>query len=410
MAVRIEGFDGPIGPSGDAGLTHSLYKLTGWYGLNAHTPGDVVVGYFPTEGRNGGGCIGLKCNSATSWGTTTARGLVLDKFFPGDLATKKIFHPSVQGYSIGFAWKTKTALPTSYLVPFFTMANPLNNTMHGLTLEYVAPNWVISYRASSTTRVGSGNFPGGDSGGAPQANRWYYIEMQLNPNGAGQNNLTIRVDGVVIGTSTLAPSNGSLSGTAEGHIIVLGRSPTVSSPNYWNTTDSREHYFDDIYIETYPYTAPAALWGDTRVLYRPASADGYHLDFAPSMGVDRYAMVDDPSGSAYDGDSTYVSAGDMGDKVSFRFAEPVTLPATIKAVQPSVVLSRASDESRIVRLFGRVGGTDYQTPATADYQMSPPASYVGLWDGDTYKNNPATGLPWTNDDLRDAEFGLKLET
>jgi hypothetical protein len=416
LLTRIEGFDGPI--NGADGLSISTvadpHRIRGISGSNV--AGDHRFRHYLTDGRGGGGCIALKNTSGAALSANEARHALVATYRGN--APNAALASNFIGSRVGFAFKFTGSLSTAHTW-LYSYLNASGTFLFAVGLRFNTTDynrWQLVGAETTSVRRFEYDFP--DL--TVFMGRWYYIEVAIselrNSTSTPSKRAAAWVDGVLIGDTTFTGSTSPVTTSASvADRIFINRGPGLSGNVGHSSTvnTGSEHYYDDYYVQAYDRDDPNLFvpWGDTRVLYRPANADGFNDGWTPSSGSDRYAMVDDPGEATHDGDTTYVQADTFGSRGGFLFEEPATLPEKIHAVQPVAAVRRSADDSRVVRTYCRVDGTNYDTPNEGKYVVSPPEThYVGALDSDTFVNNPATGLPWTNDELRTAEFGLFLQT
>jgi hypothetical protein len=125
--------------------------------------------------------------------------------------------------------------------------------------------------------------------------------------------------------------------------------------------------------------------GDRKVFTDFPDADTAAVDWVPSSGGSRFAMVDEADP---DGDSTYDEAAVEGDVMGLSFPD---LPADVISVQgvAMVHLSRKTDAGPCdLQLAVQSSGDEDQgtdRPMTTAYTLY----------GDMFETDPHTGLPWT---------------
>jgi len=117
----------------------------------------------------------------------------------------------------------------------------------------------------------------------------------------------------------------------------------------------------------------------------------------PSTPTTHYDKVDDATA---DDDSTYVETGDSTTEVYDRYDKPsFTLPAGKKIALIRVVCRGYSDLGLASLRFGVYVGTAYYM--SLYYKPADWTTYTIDW-----AKNPATGLPWTQDDINSLQIAI----
>lgn len=141
--------------------------------------------------------------------------------------------------------------------------------------------------------------------------------------------------------------------------------------------------------------------GNSRVVGRLVDGDGAHTDWDLSGGSDHSALVDDP---APDGDATYVSSDTGGQRDSYTVAALGVDPtATVFAVLARAVTRKLDIGSRVVALFTRVAGTDFDGS-----DQNPTFGYLPMTQA--WEVNPDTTSAWTVAEVDGAEVGILDDT
>lgn len=129
------------------------------------------------------------------------------------------------------------------------------------------------------------------------------------------------------------------------------------------------------------------------------TADGYHVNYTCSTGSDGYALVDD--GIIRFDNADYIYGSGAGE-ASFTSSE--TLPANAQplavGVECMAKLVGATEGS--IRLFVRIGGTDYEGSAQTLDNADRHIRFRDEW-----LENPSTSAPWTPSEIEAVEFGVK---
>ena len=99
-------------------------------------------------------------------------------------------------------------------------------------------------------------------------------------------------------------------------------------------------------------------------------------------------------------DDNYVYTATPGNRNCYDF-QALGLTGNVKAVQHVVAARKDDAGSRVVQLFARAGGADYDGP-----NLSTTDTY--LFQRRILTTNPATGAPWNSVEVDAAQFGTKL--
>jgi len=109
----------------------------------------------------------------------------------------------------------------------------------------------------------------------------------------------------------------------------------------------------NIQLDDY-YQTDGARLGESRVVTLMPTSDTADKDWGRSAGSDNYALVDErPS----DGDTTYVTSSTVGDLDLYGMEDLSFTPASIYAVQSSIIARKDDAADRAVRCNIKSGGT-----------------------------------------------------
>jgi hypothetical protein len=168
-------------------------------------------------------------------------------------------------------------------------------------------------------------------------------------------------------------------------------------------TDAQSSWnFDDLYVcDNYDIgDGWTDFRGDVRIDARRAVSDGANVQWVPSSGSSRAAMIDE---TLADGDVTYITASGVGEKVSCVWEDAAAVGGEIYGVQ-IVMQSRKTDSGTAgQKSLARIGGTDY-----LGTELSVSSSYSMLRQ--VHGVSPATGVGWTEAEFNAAEFGAQKST
>lgn len=130
------------------------------------------------------------------------------------------------------------------------------------------------------------------------------------------------------------------------------------------------------------------------------TAEGTTTGWTPLSGTDNALMVDDDS--AQDGDTTYNSAGNAGDKDTYVTSNMPTASSVVYAVVP-VIHARKSDAGvRAISHVIRSDGVDY--PGAVDQYLG--NSYVAYRE--PVIQDPDTSAAWTDAAINAMEVGMEV--
>lgn len=157
-------------------------------------------------------------------------------------------------------------------------------------------------------------------------------------------------------------------------------------------------FFDDFFLAT----GGSSFYGDCRAEALFPNSDGSRTDFTPSAGASHYQMVDEVTPNE---DVDYNKSLTVGHKDSYQFSDPSPTSATVKGIQ-YVPRARTDDEgTRTIKSFYRsLSGNEYESPNSLGL-----SSAYAIPIGDIVELNPETGNAWTIQELKDAQFGLKVQ-
>jgi hypothetical protein len=248
-----------------------------------------------------------------------------------------------------------------------------------VTLEATTTGAVVLRRGG-----GSGTVVG-TSAGTPlsEINRWYWIEARIRiSDSISAGDAVVYVDGVeVLSLAGGTDTRNGLTGVCNRFALYTSSATTVTGT------------FASVYFELVEGQSDA-LYGPCRVDTVYPTSDGHHQDGTPSVGADRWAVVDD--GTLDGGD--YTDLADVGDRDSFGVGTiPALVDATVYGVQVQVMAQSSDAGARSMAPMLRVGSTDYDGAAS---DLSPSLlGYTAAWP-----TNPAGGA-WTQSAAQSAQPG-----
>lgn len=381
----IEGFD-KLGSIGELSMRGSWSLVTN----------DLV--YSSTSGRNGLGCLTHNVTGSTA---KRCRRLTLINR-PDNVASSLTTLKVAFAFRVNFSSAPSTS-QTFVLMSFWdSAASPV---MHAyLRLHYTSGNWTIGY-----TTAGIINLVAYSIGPSLTSGRWYHVELEVSEfrSTAGAGNITcLCVDGTTPSFSTAANSASTGTSLPCRHIDINATSSST------NLASGESIDYDDFHCGSIGAVGTISnpntnLLGNTRVdCLRPDGDGNYNTQFTPLSGT-RWQAVDETD--ANDGDTTYVYASNVDDRLSVTVEDLPHSPTTIHCISPYHVARREGAGSRSSRSFLRVSGTDYESSTLFD--LSHGTSYQGAWmfpgDSDCLIN-PATGVAYTKTNLQSIEIGVRV--
>ena len=157
---------------------------------------------------------------------------------------------------------------------------------------------------------------------------------------------------------------------------------------------------DDFYILDTTGSAPQNdQLGDCRISVARPTAEGTYSQFTPSAGTDNSQNVDD---TTPDGDGTYNSSGNVGDRDSFGMGAMTDIGgAAIYGVQLNMVARKDASGTRKVRGFTRPVGTNYF--GTSQSLTTSYLNYREIW-----QTNPETAAQWAEAEVNLSQFGVEV--
>lgn len=224
---------------------------------------------------------------------------------------------------------------------------------------------------SSTTRATSAS-------GLVAPNTWYHVEMQANLNASGS--CTLFVDGEQVITATGDFKEG------------------VTVSTYWLGGHSSGVTYDDWVIQSDGSSEPALL-GLHRIHSLLPSADTAQADFTGGFGD-----VDDALGTTHDGDTTVISSSTLNAQSEFAMTDLTGTPATVYAVQASIVASKTDAGSKAVTPYivsnsVREDGAEFN-----------PSDGAYLYTESMHELNPDGSVAWTPTTINAILMGVEVTT
>lgn len=214
-------------------------------------------------------------------------------------------------------------------------------------------------------------------------NQFYYIELKavIHPS-AGT------IDLQVAGVNVLSLSGINTRATANSYANIVAFQAT--------TNNQGNDDLDDIYILDGTGGAMDDFLGDAKVVTLYPSGAGNSTQFTPSAGSN-YQCVDEATPNE---DTDYVSSATPTQKDTYVFGD-IAAAGTPFGVQVGIRTRKDDAGSRSIAPVVRHGGSDYDGTTVS-------ALDAHKYTFQIYEDNPGTGIPWTRDDVNNAEFGVKL--
>jgi hypothetical protein len=220
------------------------------------------------------------------------------------------------------------------------------------------------------------------TGGHIVANTWYYVEMTAviadSPNGSF--------------TCNLYDDSGNLLESISASGIDTRDGAGSGQQSIWGTTG----YWEDAYLD-----ATGEVYGPCQVeVVAPNGAgdlsqlttSGTHTSDPNWMQVDEIP----PAGPGVD--SVISTGADQYDCYAFPNRTVTGTPIT-SGVSAACISSAGSVNFNFIC---RISGVTYEHPTT--YTMTTTAKFFGGY----WRNNPATGAPWTDAGINSAQFGIHM--
>jgi hypothetical protein len=208
-------------------------------------------------------------------------------------------------------------------------------------------------------------------------NIWRYIECKYNMTTGA---CTVRSDGVTILT-------GSVATAASVTTLGWGQGGSPSSNLLW----------DDLYVLDGTGTVNNDFLGDVKVQTILPSGDGSNTALTTSTGTTHYNLVNEATPDT----TSYVSGSNVGDKDTYQFQDLSANTASVYGLTVTNYAHKDAAGSAGISNVVRVSSTDYPSAGQ-------PLSSSWTANNDIVEVNPATGVPWTANDVNNAEFGVQI--
>jgi len=225
-------------------------------------------------------------------------------------------------------------------------------------------------------------------------NQWYWIDGKVSISNSAY--VELRVNGVVALSMTTG-LNAVNTANNYAKLFILNYSDTDYNPGIT---------YDDLYIldntgdQIGGFTNP--YLGDVRVLDLYPNADGYNQGWLPSAGSAHWPLIDEAGGAS---DVDLVRTATIGAIDTYQYTNLPTNAIAVYGLMHGVRAAKLDAGTRTLRLVQRQNSIDYERSASDVNLTNSFNNYTFI---ETI--NPATGLPWTVDDINtNAEFGFKLQ-
>lgn len=273
-------------------------------------------------------------------------------------------------------------------------------TTDDLIIQFVSPENTdqicLAMSSAGTLNVrrgGSSSSPliGSSSGGVMQ-DKWQRVEMMVviadSPNGS----VKVVVDGVTeIDLSSIDTK--ATSGDTDGSTMVQFGGPNTSGG--W--------LLDDFVIHVSSGDAPTALLGDLEVQTLRPNGTGDRNESTAVGAATRYQAVDETG--VNDGDTTYVSMSNAGDRDLYAAENLTGSPTTVHAVVVNNVCRTDGSDSREITAFVKENVTEGQA---ATKTVPNGAGYLTVQS--YFPENPDTAAAWSASEVDGMQIGQKVVT
>jgi hypothetical protein len=215
---------------------------------------------------------------------------------------------------------------------------------------------------------------------------WHYIEAQVKVNDS-TGIAKVRFDG-----STTNSINFS------GDTKNAGTNSTIDQVRVGVSGAGTNMNFDDLYVLNSLGSTNNNFLGDVRVYTLMPNANGDRSEMTGSDGnsTDNYLLVDEvPYSTADYVDGDVAAEGDL-----YNIQSLGSTPATIFAVQNTVIAAKDDAGARSIKPIIKIGGTTYNGATTA--LSTAYDSYMTI-----YETNPNSGVAWTNANVDSLQIGAE---
>jgi hypothetical protein len=347
--IWIDGFDMYNGAGANTGL------LGRWNSTFAGTGSSVSI----TSGRFGGQAF-----RATGAANITNAANGARAIFDGVGS-----HTSI---SVGFAHRLGTLTMTSRT---FELANTSLTSQCGMGITVAGAPYVYTGAGGSTLATGSA--------GLVLINAWNYFELEIVL-GSTTGSISLYMNGSLVCSATNV--NTFAAGTGGYNAFAAIGMQTVTGGVGTN------YDFDDIYVND-----TSTRLGERRIETLRPSADS-SVVFTPNSGGTNFSRVNE---TTVDGDTSYVSSSNVGDRDLYAIGSLSTTPTTIDAISVVSFSEKTDATTRAIYHSVQSNGTDSDGSSislNATYQR-----YDRLMTTD-----PHTSAAWTASGVNNLLIGPKV--
>jgi len=222
-----------------------------------------------------------------------------------------------------------------------------------------------------------------------QLGQWYFIEVSMPVAGTGTMQVFVNNELAVAYYGNLLPNPDGPAAISEVHFgcAKSGRENTQAS-------------YDDFYALDETGSEANSRLGDSRIEWRPPTADE-ELDFAiEGAEVTGYESVDDATG--HDGDVTAISSATTGHRAVFSSGAGLsTVPRKIHGVSILHVSRKEGADAKSQKVVLSSGATE-----VAGTSRSLLDTYAA--NDDLFAVDPNTGIEWTVGGITASKFGVEV--
>lgn len=320
--------------------------------------------------------IGLKWQivsgspTIASGGRTNKKLTMNLQFFSATGLNKTIDNQSTWTIGAAINW-TKNSVATGFMGLDDASTRQVSLTIDSSGLLYLDKN------GSNIANSGSNTWVDG----------WNYVEMKCVFNGSS-GAVTVRVNGA---TWITYSGNISQSGNDRANIVFIG-------DHLGGNHSAPALGFDDFYACDAQGSTNTTFLGDVTVDALTPNAAGNYSNWTANGSTFGYNCVNE---NPTDGDTTYISDTNVGDRESFTFTAPTNTILTVYGVQFVTDMKKSWSGNRSIGTFTRTSSTNYDQTGVAISTTY--AMYTTILE-----TNPATSAAWTSTDIAGIEAGVKV--
>lgn len=292
--------------------------------------------------------------------------------FSGTNSTsRRVFGAAHQTVGIAAAFYL-TALPTiNQACALFSFRDGANHPQ--LTLELQTTGIIGAWRGNHTVNYFD-TLLGESTGDLVAPSSWNHIEVKAVIGNSGS--VEVRLNGVTIMNLTGVNTSNAEFGVQSASQVVFG---------FLSNNSGRTMYLDDLVAWDDSGTYCNDFIGDQKVFTHMPDADTADVDWTPSAGSDRYAMIDEIPA---DGDATYDTAVNAGDRMGVTF--PDLDPEVISVTAVCVIHKTKKTDAGVAHLQASIQSGSSEQPGE---DRSITTLYTYRWDN--FEVDPDTSAPWT---------------